>query len=114
MEFSRQEYWSGLLFSSPGIFPTQALNPGLWHCRQILYHSLPEPLGKPTLSGGGSLLLLTLTEFCSFIINFASSGLFQSVQGFHTPLPIPEVSMWKIARMASDEVCFMKAVIQLL
>ena len=27
--FSRQEYWSGLAFPSPGIFPTQGLNPGL-------------------------------------------------------------------------------------
>ena len=38
MGFSRQEYWSGLPFPSPGdIFPTQELNPGLLHCRQILY-----------------------------------------------------------------------------
>ena len=46
--FSRQEYWSGLLFPSTvgvgshsilqGIFPTQGLNPGLLHSRQILYH----------------------------------------------------------------------------
>ena len=38
MEFSRQEYWSGLPFPSPG----DLLNPGtelrLPHCRQILYH----------------------------------------------------------------------------
>ena len=32
MGFSRQEYWSGLPFPSPGIFP----NPGLPHCRQTL------------------------------------------------------------------------------
>ena len=32
MEFSRQEYWSGLPFPSPGDIPT-----GLLHCRQILY-----------------------------------------------------------------------------
>ena len=38
MEFSRQEYWSGLPFPSPGNFPTQGLNPGLPHCRQTLYH----------------------------------------------------------------------------
>ena len=25
-----------------GIFPTQGLNPGLWHCRQILYHLRPR------------------------------------------------------------------------
>ena len=43
MGFSRQEYWSGLPFPSPGIFPTQGLNPGLLHCRRILYH-LRSPL----------------------------------------------------------------------
>ena len=37
MEFSRPEYWSGWPFPSPGIFPTQESNPGLPHCRQILY-----------------------------------------------------------------------------
>ena len=36
MGFSRQEYWSGLPFPSPGIFPTQGSNPGLPHCRQTL------------------------------------------------------------------------------
>ena len=36
MGFSRQEYWNGLPFPSPGIFPTQELNLGLLHCRQIL------------------------------------------------------------------------------
>ena len=34
--FSRQEYWSGLPFPSPGIFPTQGLNPGLCHWRWML------------------------------------------------------------------------------
>ena len=37
MEFSRQEYQSELPFPSKGIFLTQGLNPGLLHCRQILY-----------------------------------------------------------------------------
>ena len=37
MRFSRQWYWSGLPFPSPGIFPTQGSDPGLLHCRQILY-----------------------------------------------------------------------------
>ena len=35
--FSRQEYWSGLLWL-PGYFLIQGSNPGLLHCRQILYH----------------------------------------------------------------------------
>ena len=29
--FPRQEYWSGLPFLLPGIFPTQGLNPNLLH-----------------------------------------------------------------------------------
>ena len=37
MEFSRQEYWSGLPCPSPGIFFTQGSNLGLLHWRQILY-----------------------------------------------------------------------------
>ena len=37
MGFSRQEYWSGCHFLLQGIFPTQGSNPGLPHCRQILY-----------------------------------------------------------------------------
>ena len=37
MEFSRQEYWSGLPFLLQRNFPTQGLNPGLLHLRQILY-----------------------------------------------------------------------------
>ena len=32
IEFSRPEYWSGYPFP-----PTQGLNPGLQHCRWILY-----------------------------------------------------------------------------
>ena len=38
MEFSRQEYWSGLPFPPPGDLLTQGLNLGLLHCRWVLYH----------------------------------------------------------------------------
>ena len=37
MGFSRQEYWNGLLFLSPGDIPNQGSNLGLLHCRQMLY-----------------------------------------------------------------------------
>ena len=46
MGFSRQEYWSGLPFPSPGIFPTQRSNPGLPHCRQTLYRLSHQELGN--------------------------------------------------------------------
>ena len=38
MEFSRQEYWSGLPFHSPGELLTQGSNLGLLHGRRILNH----------------------------------------------------------------------------
>ena len=38
MGFSSQEYWSGLSFPSPGDLPDPVIEPGLCHCRQILYH----------------------------------------------------------------------------
>ena len=50
MELSRQEYWNGLPFSSPGIFLTQGSNLGLLHCRQIHYHLSHQ---------GSSLVLLS-------------------------------------------------------
>ena len=42
MEFSREEYWSGYPFHSPGDFPTQGLNLSLLHCRQIIYHLIHQ------------------------------------------------------------------------
>ena len=57
MDYSRQEYWSGLPFPSPGdrpnfsIFPMR-LNPSLPHCRQILYHLSHQgsPAWEPSLT----------------------------------------------------------------
>ena len=43
MEFSRQEYWSGLPFLFQGIFPTQGLNSCLLHLLQWQADSLPLP-----------------------------------------------------------------------
>ena len=37
-----QEYWVGSLFLLQGIFPTQELNWGLLHCKQILYQLREE------------------------------------------------------------------------
>ena len=50
MGFSRPEHWSGLscpsLGGKGGVFPTQGSNPGLLHCKQLLYylsHVFEEP-----------------------------------------------------------------------
>ena len=59
VEFSRQEYWSGCHFLLQGIFLTQGSNPGLLHCRQILYHLNQQ--GSPIKCV--LLLLLLLSHF---------------------------------------------------
>ena len=38
MGFSRQWYWSGLPFPSPGDLPNPGIEPGLPNYRQTLYH----------------------------------------------------------------------------
>ena len=76
MGFSRQEYWSGLPFPSPGTFPKQGLNP----CFPRLLHwqagSLPL---APNLSHkaqivyqrNGELILLKISSIILFNIKHA-------------------------------------------
>ena len=50
MEFSRQEFWSGLLFPSPGDLPNPGVKP---RSPTLQEDSLPtEPPGKPNYGGG--------------------------------------------------------------
>ena len=58
--FSRQEYWSGLPFLSLGDLPDQELNPGLLHCRQILYHLSHSDLNNIETGGGNRVPLFLL------------------------------------------------------
>ena len=56
MGFSRQEYWSGLPFPSPGDLPNPGIKP---RPPPLQADSLPaEPQGKPKNTGVGSLSLL--------------------------------------------------------
>ena len=54
MGFSRQEYWSGLPFPSPGDLPDPGIKP---RSLALQADSLPaEPSGKPLEPGGAALL----------------------------------------------------------
>ena len=67
-DFPGKETGVGCHFLLQGIFPTQGSNPGLLHCRQILYW----------LSYKGSLLLFHLTDFGMLYFHFClSQGTFQ-------------------------------------
>ena len=73
MELSRQEYWSGLPFPSPGDLPdpgSQGSDPGLPHCRQTLYHLSHQgiPIGiisRVTIYSLDLLLSQFGTVYCS-------------------------------------------------
>ena len=56
MGFSRQEYWSGLPFPSPGDLPDPGIKPG---SPALQIDALPsEPPGKPKNTGVGCYFLL--------------------------------------------------------
>ena len=60
MGFSRQEYWSGLPFPSPGDLADPEIEP---RSPALQANSLPaEPPGKPKNTGLGSLSLLLLIK----------------------------------------------------
>ena len=56
MEFSRPEYWSWVLFPSPGDLPNSGIEP--WSLALQPDALLSEPPGKPKNTGMGSLSLL--------------------------------------------------------
>ena len=65
MEFSRQEYWSGLPFPSPGDLPNSGWNPRLLRLLHWQYSLPAEPPKKPSavdiisISNGGA-------DFCLY------------------------------------------------
>ena len=71
LEFSRQEYWSGLPFPSPADLPNPGIKP--WS-PALQADSLPsEPLGKPILSPALNVRITSCREpayciFCAYCI----------------------------------------------
>ena len=51
VEFSRQEYWSGVPFPSPGDLPNPGIEPRSPHCKQILSHLSLQPRFPLQLEG---------------------------------------------------------------
>ena len=58
---SRQEYWSGLPFPTPGDLPDPGIKPAspsnLLHCRQILYHWTTRGGGEELISSEPTVFL---------------------------------------------------------
>ena len=68
LESSRQEYWSGLPFPSPGDFPNLGVEPGLPHCRQTLYRLSHQ--GRPMSTYYAKQYNLTLCRMKNKVRSF--------------------------------------------
>ena len=90
MEFSRQEYWSGLPFPPPGVIPDPGIEPG---SPSLQADSLPsEPPGKPMPSlvvvvGWEAVMIPCLNKFLPLL-----SSLSTRISPFvtHSPLQCGE------------------------
>ena len=80
MRFSRQEYWSGLPFPSPGNLPDPRIEPGSSDYRQILYHLSQEGRSQFWLHVGNCFIDLL---FSAFVITVIHNSLPQE----HCPVP---------------------------
>ena len=89
-----------------GIFPTQGLNPGLPHCRQILYHQSHQ--GSPRPSSGVDLGDCCSTTTISLTAqNFLPAGGFLpggggwEPQGPREPQALPTPTLGRLLSLAS-------------
>ena len=71
MEFSRQEYWSGLSFPSPGDLPNPGIEPGSPTLQADALSS--EPQGKPILGFTGELFHFVIFLFLVVAFSFPPS-----------------------------------------
>ena len=110
MEFSRQEYWSELPFPSPGIkqvspprdqtgIPTQGSNPGLLHCRQILYrlsHQRSSFLYESITETLWGIQFSSVAQSCLNLCNPMDS----STPGFPVHHQLPELAQTHVQRVS--------------
>ena len=93
----------GSLFLHQGIFSTQGLNPGLWHCRVILYHLSHQ--GKPNHLN--FLQLSGLSHACSvpgfpWCLKLEFTALnFQQLIKYNAPTQVPR--MFLPLRLCSEK-----------
>ena len=95
MGFSRQKYWSGLPSLLQGIFLTQGLNPGLLHCRQILYR----------LSHQGSSWCLVFFNSNPLMFQLPDLGCKNSYISCPAPLSHHALSLWSCISESPEMLC---------
>ena len=101
MEFSRQGYWSGLPFPSPGILPTQGLNPESLALAGVFFTTCAtwKPLTKNPLKEPASIT--NLFQICKLFWKF-NSVCFYNLKYSNTS---KEVYLWSwVVRTASDHL----------
>ena len=84
-----------------GIFPTQGLNPGLPHCRQILYHLSHQGSWSPEWALSGSFPSLSFEDLTHLFWRSMDLDTHSKLQTYGTPsgdwYPEPSICMaWKL------------------
>ena len=108
MEFSRQEYWRGLPFSSPGDLPTPGIKPRSTCTADKLRLRLSEPLGNPVKAKVANIWCMSFQYFSINIFVVVQS--LNCVQLFVTPrtaahqAPLSSTSSWSLLRFMSVEL----------
>ena len=74
MGFSRQEYWSGLLYPTQGIFLTQGSNPILLYYRQII-PTLCDPLPLSAIQNSETMPFVVTEMIISRSIHVTANGI---------------------------------------
>ena len=100
MEFSRQEYWSGLLFPSPGDLPDSGMDHG---SPTLQADSLPsEPPGTPTTNLNSVLKSRDITFLTEFLI----------IKAMVLPVVMYGCESWTIKKAEPKNWCFQTVVLE--
>ena len=86
MGFSRQEYWSGLPFPSPGDLPDPGTEPRSLHCGQTLYCLSQQ--GSPSQAEGPANVKTLLEEW--------ATGMWPGMQGWNGQVVRDAGGGWKV------------------
>ena len=100
MRFSRQEYWSGLPFPSPGDLPDPGIEPGSLHYRQTFLYRLGHQ-GSPVLTRQWEIMQRDWGKWLILIPNLVKLHFMLEqicLQGFEQHLVLPSSPLSEASR----------------